>query len=698
MKSDLLKLLKESDNIVEALDEEMIRRISSKVSEGFEYDLQTMAKWLKNTKDAVKLVSLEMEPESDPPRANIKYPLITEACIQFAANTYPEIVKDGEVVKTNVIGSDFSNSKVDRGNRVSDYMNYQLLSKNSDWEQGLDRLLNLLPNIGCLFKKTYYDPIKKDSVSELCNFTDIILDNTCMSLKNIRRITHILKLPLNDLVEGARLGIYCEDEVQKIYEKLENQELKPLIEILEQHRFLDLDEDGYEEPYIVTQERDTGCILRIVARYDEKGIQENKKGVYCIQEKQYFTDYHFLPNPNGSFMSVGFGTLMLHLNITINTVLNQLIDAGKLSNFQGGYIDSRIKLPTGDSNHKRGEWIKATPAMGQELQSGFVPINYKEPSQVLLQLLTMLIQAGKELSSSTGIMNGQVMPDNAKTGAVSSILERGLKVFTSIQRRFYRSLKDELQKIFVLDSEFLDEVTYYTVLDDSKAIQKQDFNLEDLDIQPVADPNLSSDSQRMNQIQIMQSIKGEPGVNNHEINMRTLQFARVSNPEQILPPPPAQQPPPLQILQFQAENMHAQAANANKQEMLKQKAREITLQEQKADSEIKLTLATALNQLSSAEATSKGTSLDDLELGLAGMQTKIDAIMQLHQMQHQKDMQTQSLAAQQQQNQQPEQTPVQQQGVPTDGQQQPNALAQPLGGASNVPASPPNPPGTPPGQ
>lgn len=638
-KEDLIKFSK-MVNICDDLDDDVLGQIASKVSEGYQRDLTSMALWLMDVDASIKLTSMKREGKDTPfpNAANIKYPLITNACYQFAANTYPEIVKDGKVVKAAVLGTDFEDTKVERGNRISDFMNYQLLFQSTEWEEGLDNLLVMLPIIGLIFKKTYFDSNRKMMCSEVCNYKEIVLDSGCKSLKSIRRISHVLKVSLNDLVENARTGIYNENAVSQIVEKYKNMEVYDAIELIEQHRYLDLDDDGYEEPYVVTVEKETRNVLRIYARYEKEGIKENKKGVYLIEPIEYFTDFHFLPNPDGSFLSVGFGTLMLHLNMSINTILNQLIDAGTLRNMQGGYIDSRLKINTGSSRHHPGEWLKATPAMGQDLASGFYPVNYQEPSNVLLQLLGMLIQAGKELSSSTDVMNGGVLPDNSKTGAVGAIIERGLKIFNSIQRRFYRSEKNELQKIFDLNSRFLDEKTYFTVLDDEKAVLKSDFNREDIDVMPIADPNMSSDTQRLNQIQILQTLKGQPGVDNREIDMRTLHYARIQDPEKILPPPNPNPEPPPEIIELQAKLTDMAAAGARKDRELALRDREIQIEEAKLPLELAKIESETMKNLAQAEAADQSTNLKDLQLQVGMINKQIDTTMAQKKMAQEREM------------------------------------------------------------
>jgi chaperonin GroES len=681
-KKDLQKYLnKDVTNLAEMLDDELLGKISNKVLAGYQEDLTSMQEWLDSVEHAIKLAELKKEPKNTPfpNAANVKFPLIINACQQFGANIYPEIIKDGKVVKAAVLGKDMDGSKAIKARNVSDYMSYQLLFQSTDWEKSLDKLLNQLPIIGFLCKKTYYDVIKQRNISEVCDYKDIVINSDATSLQDASRITHILHFRLNDLVAQSRNGLFLEDSVSAIHEMHKDLDTDKHIDCLEQHRGLDLDEDGFEEPYIVTVEKSTGKVLRIYPRYKKEDIKENAKGkVMYIKACEYFTDFHFLPNPSGKFQSIGFGTLMAHLNQSVNTILNQLIDAGTLDNMQGGYIDSRVQIQSGNSRHKPGEWVRAKATSGMLLKDGFMPITYKGPSQTLFHLLGLLIQASKELSSSTEAMQGSSMPDNAKTGAVASIIDRGLKVFSAIYRRVNRSLKDEYQKIFLLNAEYMDTEEYMLVLDDKKAIMRSDFDVNSVDVMTVADPNLSSDAQRMGQVQLLQSLEGKPGVDSREIILRTLEFARIPNPEKILPPPQPTPPGP-DTIELQAKIVHMAADTARKDRELSLAERRFQLDVIMAEGNLEQIKSLAIKNIALAEAAEAGTQLQDYAQSLDMINSRLDTVMQLKQMSHEKELQSA-------QNQMGD--PNEQQQAPPPG----------MGGAPDDAAVPQAPPGPPPVQ
>lgn len=375
-------------------------------------------------------------------------------------------------------------------------------------------------------------------------------------------------------------------------------------ELLEQHCYLDLDQDGYEEPYVVTVHKNTGTVLRIVARFDPEGITFSDEGqVVKILPVQYFTDFHFLPSPDGAYFSMGFGKLLKPLNETINTTINQLLDSGTLANMQGGFVGKGLRLKGGDLRLSPGEWKKIDMGIGADIKNNIVPIPYKEPSTVLFQLLGAMVDAGKQLSSVTDITMGQQDAQNAPATSILALVEQGLKIFTSIQRRIYRSLKKEFEKLYRLNRIFLDPETYFRTLDSQLAILREDYEDESLDVHPVSDPNLSSDALRLSRTQALLALVGTPGVNGHEIIRRYLEDLSTPNIEKVLPPPDPNAPPPIEVIDKQSEIQ-------KRADDTQIKAMELKLEEMKVMAEIEKIKAEALKAIAEAEGVEPGRQID----------------------------------------------------------------------------------------
>lgn len=660
--SDLLKKYASLDNICPELDEDKLLKIGQNVLLGYEEDLKSSQEWLDEVKKVEELVSLVSKKKTRPlpNSANIKYPLITKACIEFSSRTAPEIVRDGKVVKGHVLGKDIDGTKFEQAERVCDYMNYQLMFENPDWQLSLEKLLYQLALVGFVCKKSYYDPIKDQIKSELCEYKDLIINSSVICLEDAPRISHIIKVRLNDLISAVRSDLFNKEPVDELMETLSDKDLNPEIVLIEQHTFLDLDEDDYAEPYIVTSLKDNGKVLRIAPRFISKDIKIKNSKVRLIKPQHYFTDFHFLVSPKGKFQSVGFGILMLHLNESINTLMNQLTDAGQLANMQSGYIDARLKEVEGDgSDLAPGEWRRMKAMAGVTLKEGVMPIVYKEPSNVLFSMLGMIIDSSKELANSTELMNGASSPENAKSGAVMAMIDQGLKMFTAIQNRVYRSLTNEYRKIFTLNRLYLDPQKYINVVDDELAVFQKDFDEDRVDILPVADPNLSSEVQRIARYQVLLQLINLPGMKPDMVTKRLVQALNIPNPDELLfsDQEKAKQPPPFEVVKLQSE----MEGNAHELELKNraadQKDKELALKAAEVQCNLLVMKSTAILNLAKAEAAEAGTQMQDYQNQMDMLYKQIDVTMELgkqtherliqqEDMQHQKEMQAQEIASQ----------------------------------------------------
>lgn len=648
-----LKELADMVNIAEEADlsKEQLTEIGQRVLAGFNEDMNSSMPWLNDVRRVTELASLMSKKKSKPlpNSANIKYPIITKACYEFSSTTYPEIIKDDKVVKYRTVGKDEDGSKDAQGKRATDYMNYQLLLKNTEWENDLDGVLNQLPLIGFLCKKQYYNPTTDEIESVLCHYEDLIVNEKIKSLKTAERISHIQTISLNELISNVRSGVFLKEPIDELIDTMAEMNIKPEIKIVEQHAFLDLDEDRYEEPYIITILQDSGKVLRIAPRFESEDIEYNKsKEVKRIKACQYFRDFHFLKSPKGTFRSVGFGILLLHLNETVNSLLNMLVDAGQLANMQGGYVDSEFKcVESGESLHDPGQFKKMKVPSEKKLQDGVFPIIFKEPSQVLHALLGVLIEAAKDLSSSTEVMSGSSSPENSKTGATMALIQQGQKLANSIQKRFYRSLTDEFQGIFELNYKYLDNELYVSVLGDDLAVSRTDFDSKTVRIIPVADPNLSSEAKRANTMQILLATLQVPGVDPVKVGQRILKNSTLEKPEELMMNEQQMNQPKPEVIQIQADIEH-------KAQQLNIEGRKLDLDEKrfqldalKTQSEIILNRANAMKAVAQADQAQATTQLDTYDQQLRAVQAQLDHIVNIASLQQQDDHKQQDLAQQQ---------------------------------------------------
>lgn len=596
-KDEELNKLLDSTNIAAHLKEEQLQTIGEHCISGFDLDKESRRDWEQDMEEWLKLAMQVREEKSYPwPKAsNIKYPMLSTAAMQFQARAYPTLIpSNGEIVKAQVIGKDLDGQKEEKADRVSTYMSYQLLYDMCGWEEDMDKLLMMLPIVGTCFKKTFYDKSKDKVVSYLVSPKNLVVNYWATTLDDCERISEIIELSPRIVKERQLQGIFLDDfDFKEASIPIVNHDNlpSPVLDettphiFIEQHTFLDLDKDGYEEPYVVTIHLATRKVVRIVARYFQEDIQMDGNKIVKIEPRQYYTKYSFVPNPDGSFYSIGFGILLGPINEAINSLINQQIDGGTLSNMQSGFIGKGLRIKMGDTRFTPGEW-KPVNAGADDLRKQIVPLPVKEPSTVLFQLMGSLITSGKELASVAEIFVGKMPGQNTPATTTMASIEQGMKVFTAVYKRVYRSLEEEFKKIFKLNSMYLDPNKYVNVLD--MTVGPEDFDNSSVDICPAADPTAVSQTEKLVKAQgLMELMQGfGPLLNPVEVLTRILVAQEQPNYEKILAPQVAQtgqapEPPPdPKILAIQAKAQAEQQKVAVQQQQAQQQAELATRSQQ----------------------------------------------------------------------------------------------------------------------
>lgn len=552
-----LAALLEDVNIAKSLQdkEDKLTKIGADAFAGFEMDLQSRVEWEKRLDEWTKLAKQTIEPKTWPwPAAsNVKYPLLSTAAMQFAARAYPSLVpSNGKVVYAKPIGKDPDGAKSQIAEAVSIYMSYQLLYEMEGWEEEMDKLLIMLPIVGVMFKKTYWDPLTETNCSKLVLPKNLVVNYWAKSLKDAERISEVLEVSPRKVKERQQSGLWLDIDLGPAPQpdgkpNMPNQQddTTPYT-IIEQHTFLDLDDDGYKEPYVVTFHKESKKVLRIVARFDEHTVLLNDEGkIKRIEPIQYYTKFGFIPNPDGSFYDIGFGVLLGPINESVNTLINQLIDAGSLNNLQGGFLGKGLRLRIGETRFQPGEW-KVVNVTGDDIKKQIAPIPSKEPSNVLFQLMGSLITSGKELASVAEIFVGKMPGQNTPATTTMATIEQGMKVFTAVYKRIYRSMGEEFKKLARLNNLYLNPQTYVEVVD--MEVNPNDFDSKANHIFPGADPTAVSQTEKLLKAQGLMELLPTGVLDPVKVVQRVLDAQEQPNWEELLNPQVAQtgqiQPPP----------------------------------------------------------------------------------------------------------------------------------------------------------
>ncbi|KCZ47768.1 hypothetical protein [Hyphomonas sp. CY54-11-8] len=548
-----------------ALEDSKLDRIAQRCLEAYRRDREEREDWEQGFDKIMALVKAKRTAKSFPwpGAANVKYPLISKAALKFGARAYPAIVNGTDVVKPATVGEDPDGEKRKRGDRVATHMNYQLLIDMPEWDIDTDRLCHTLPLQGTMFRQVIWDAEYTRPLTTLISGKDLVVTQAAKDLETVPHFAKEFPLFVHQIQERMKSGQYR--QVDLGMDDPEDSDEAGKQEMLECHCRYDLDEDGYAEPWIAVIHKESEKLLSLKAGFWPRGVKRNEKGeVQSVKRHVEFVKYGFIPDPEGQFYDIGYGQLLLEDSEIINTVLNQLMDAATDQNLGGGFIGQGVSLKGGNLEFRRGEW-KFVNVAGDQLRNNIVPRPTSQPSPVLFNLLTMLVEAASDLASDSDIMSGNV-PANTPATTVLASIEEAQKVFNSIYKRIYRSLSEEFYLIAQLNAAYLPPEEYQKVLDTPVGQPDQmqpgmmpgqmpgmpmpqmgpdpsvDYSEQDRDIVPVADPSMTTSAQKMMRAQFLLQIGGgNPMFDQREIMRRALVAASIDDIQSLMPDPGPEQ-------------------------------------------------------------------------------------------------------------------------------------------------------------
>ena len=598
------------DNIAALLDDELRQKLTDQLIEVYNADEISRSEKKAVTDKIVKMAMMIYEEKNYPfeKASNVIMPIIAEASISFGSTAYPGIIRDDSIVIPKVIGNDkgkpvlnlrqepiFNEDgspkmqdvglKQKIGERIAEFMNWQLTEEIDNWQEEIRKLCYCLPIVGTLFKKVSYDKLNNKVSVELI-FPDKIVINDNARASKYTTITHILEETKQEIIEKVRAGIYLDvdyfDGSDRKSEDEDNSESKVIdmmetYEFLEMHCWADLDDDGFSEPYIITISKDTEKIARIVARFTKTDITKTDGLISHIKCEEYLVKYGFIPSFDGSYFDIGYGHLLYGHNNAINTAINQLLDAGHLKNAGGGLLSRGIRLKGGALRFKPNEW-KYVDTNGQALRDNIFPMPFSEPSPTLFQLMDYLVQSAMRLSAVSKILKGDI-PANLPAETIPAVINEASKDFKAIYKSTYLSLKKEFKLILRIDKVELKGEIYKKVLNDDKADKEKDFKEELVNIVPVANPESIINIQRAAKAAVLMTLKDDPFVNQIQIRKDLLESYNINNTDDYLsiPEPPPPPPNPLaeaEMIKLEGKKLDLQI----KEKELQIKAKELELQ------------------------------------------------------------------------------------------------------------------------
>jgi hypothetical protein len=496
-------------NLADFLPDDVLGRMASDLSSKYQEYVSSRKDWEKTYTQGLDLLGFKYDQRTEPfsGASGATHPVLAEAVTQFQSLAYKELLPADGPVRTQVIGLS-TPEKTQQATRVKDFMNYQIMDQMKEYEPEFDSMLFHLPLAGSTFKKVYYDEMEERAVSKFVPADDLIVPYTATSLDDAEAIIHRVKISENDLRKQQVSGFYRDIDIGKPGDKESDIEKKErelegisktqnedVYTILECH--VDLDLEGFEDqnpetgepsgikiPYIVTIEEASREVLSIRRNYEVGNPKKNKV--------QYFVHFKFLPGLG--FYGFGLIHMIGGLSRTATSALRQLLDAGTLSNLPAGFKMRGIRIRDDAQSIQPGEF-RDVDAPGGNLRDSFMMLPFKEPSQTLLSLMGVVVQAGQRFASIADLQVGDGN-QQAAVGTTVALLERGSRTMSAIHKRIYSALKNEFRLMARVFKLYLPQEYPYDVVGGQRMIKQSDFD-DRVDILPVADPNIFSQTQRI---------------------------------------------------------------------------------------------------------------------------------------------------------------------------------------------------------
>lgn len=499
------------ENLVDYFEEDDLDMLGEEIIEGAENDRESNEEYYDQVAQGLSMLGLGIEELNTPfeGACSATHPVIIESAVKFQSKASSELFPANGPVKTQILG-DATDERSAQAKRIKDHMNYQLTTQMDEYFPKLERMLYYLPLIGSAIKKLYFDEGRGRPYSEFIRVDKFYINQSCEDLKSSSRYTHVIEKTENELRKDFVNGLYKEPEnwewggasdpkesaLEDVeaeimgYNKFTRTDFDGVYTLYEQHVDMYLEDDPMADPnelanpYIVTVDSDSGKVLSIRRNW--------KQGDLNREKRMWFVHYPFVPATG--FFCLGYIHLLANFQATLTSIIRSLVDAGQFANLQGGFKARGLRVVGDNEPIAPGEW-KDVEAAGLDLSKALLPLPYKEPSTVLFQTLQFLDARVQKFADTAE----QVIADSTNYGPVGTtlaLLDASQKFFSGIHKRLHFAQKQELQILAELNFEYLDEKYAYDVIGATKEVQQEDYNGR-IDIIPVSDPNISSNSHRM---------------------------------------------------------------------------------------------------------------------------------------------------------------------------------------------------------
>jgi len=552
------------ENLAETLEEGVQQTLASELIELIDADINNRKDWADTFVKGLDVLGFRYEERTEPweDACGAFSSVLAEAAIRFQAEAMSETFPSNGPVKTKVIGQ-ITREKEEASERVKEDMNYQLTERMVEYRPEHERMLYALGLAGSAFKKIYVDPALGRQVAIFIPAEDMLVPYGASNLESAERITHVMRKTENEIKRLQASGFYREvdlgepqsfptdiekkkaeeggysltdDDRYTIYEVHADLVIEGVDEDDVEDDIEDDEEDGEDKsedakqserlakPYVVTIERATEKVLSIRRNWEPDDPLH--------QKRQHFVHYVYVPG--FGFYGLGLIHIIGGYSRAGTSLLRQLVDAGTLSNLPGGLKARGMRVKGDDTPIGPGEFRDVDIPSGA-IKDNIMMLPYKEPSQVLLALMTQINEDGRRLGAISD-MNISDMSAQAPVGTTLALLERTLKPMAAVQARVHYAMKQEFKLLKELIRDYTSETYSYDPQDTTdRKIKQSDYDM--VEVIPVSDPNSSTMAQRVVQYQaVLQMAQQAPQIYNlPQLHRQMIEVLGVKNADKLVP-------------------------------------------------------------------------------------------------------------------------------------------------------------------
>jgi len=535
-------------NLAEHCDEGCLQEISSELQGLCKADKNSRKDWEDTYVKGLGQLGMKIEDRTTPwPGAcGVSHPVLTESVVRFQAQTISEIFPNSGPVKAKIVGKS-TTEKEKQAIRVQEYMNYLITEDMPEYRSETEKMLFNLALAGSAFKKVYWHEAMGRPCAMFVPAEDLIVSYGSPSLEMAERVTHVMKKTPNEIRKLQVAEFYRDvdlsesadnySDIQEKYDELTGD--SPSYDADNRYTLYeisaDLDITGFEDtkdgeptgialPYIITIDTGSSHVLSIRRNWLEDDQFKNKR--------DHFVHYEYLPGMG--FYGFGLVHLIGGIAKSATSLLRQLVDAGTLANLPGGLKARGLRMKGDDSPIMPGEF-RDVDVPGGAIRDNITFLPYKEPSNVLHQLLQNIVEEGRRFASITD-MKISDMNQQAPVGTTLAIIERSMKVMNAIQARIHYAMKKEFRILSTIVKDYMPEDYEWEVDGVEDSLKVSDFDAK-VDVIPVSDPNSSTMAQRIMQYQAaLQLASTAPQLYNlSELHRQMLEVLGIPDADEIVP-------------------------------------------------------------------------------------------------------------------------------------------------------------------